>query len=126
MRNFNNEYKPMDGDPLDVFNKTGYLDMNPKLWNNHQQSGGVWQVAHCGWGWIDKKQMPEYDAFLGNPGGENLLLNQVRDAGYLVRSAAVICRTFHNHRSDIRTERHHQRIASATDKGFITLDECLR
>jgi hypothetical protein len=125
MRNHNNTYLPMDGDPLDVFNKTGYLNMDPTLWNNHSKEGGVWQVAHCGWAWIDKKQIPEYNAMLGNPGGENVLLRQVRAAGYKVRSAAVICRTFHNHRSDVRTDRHYNRIGGADGAGFISLDECL-
>lgn len=125
MRNFNGEYRPMEGDPLDIFNKTLELDTSDNLWQKYEHTGGVWQVAHCGWAWISKKNMGEYGAYLGNPGGENLLLHQVRDAGYAVRSAAVICRTFHNHRSDVRTERHQQRVAHAEGKGFINLGECL-
>jgi hypothetical protein len=126
MRNFNGQYQPMDGDPLDVFNKTLELDMSDNLWQKYEHTGGVWQVAHCGWAWITKKSMPEYNAFLGNPGGENILLHQVRDSGYKVKSAAVICRTFHNHRSDIRTERHSHRVGGAEGKGFINLSECLK
>lgn len=124
MRNYNGEYKPMEGDPLDVFNKTLSLDFTKFDYYSKEKPGPIC-VAHCGWAWIGIKETPEMGAYLGKPGGENRLLRQVRAGGYQVRSAAIICPTYHNHRSDIRTERYNERIDDAWGDGAISANEIL-
>lgn len=124
MRNYNGEYKPMEGDPLDVFNKTLYLDITKFDSYTNERPGPIC-VAHCGWAWKGIKITPEMGAYLGNPGGENKLLRQARAGGYQVKSAAIICPTYHNHRSDVRTERHDVRIDHAYGDGEISHHEII-
>ena len=121
MRNSGGSYKVEDGDPLDIFNKT--LELTSFGWDSYDKNSSLIRVAHCGWGWKDLKEMPEYGAMLGKPGGENKLLRQVRSCEYQVISAALICPTYHNHRSDVRTERYNERIDYAGGSGEISENE---
>lgn len=99
-------YVKSENDGLMLFNRDGILDPN---WFHKDENTLRYNslVAHCGWSWKTVKQMnSSFDCFLGTRGGENCFLTQILNAGFQPKAGVIKYPTFHNHRTDERTERH--------------------
>lgn len=100
--------KPSWTEGLNLFNQKGVLD--PTKFVNYNDPNlpstlhGRWCVAQCGWAWKTIKPLGG-KFFLGTRGAENGFLIEIRKAGYLPRSGALKYPTYHNHCSDIRTNK---------------------
>ena len=100
-------YKHSDNDGLKMFNTQKILDRN--WFMNDETIRSFVPCAHCGWAWKTKKFIAESGCFLGNQGGENCFLNKIYEAGFKPKSAAIRYPTYHNHRTNERTQRHNHR-----------------
>jgi hypothetical protein len=99
-------YVKSDNDGLMLFNRDGILDTN---WFHKDETTLKVNstVAHCGWSWKTIKEMnSKFDCFLGTQGGENCFLSQILAAGFEPKAGVIKYPTYHNHRTDERTERH--------------------
>lgn len=102
--------KPLDelGDPLDRFNKTLnlYDIISEDIWPPPgNQSGGKWQSAQCGWGWKTIRNLVDSNCRLGEGGAEGEIISMFESSGYNLRSAALLCPTYHNHKCRDLTDR---------------------
>ena len=113
---------------LDLFNQKGILDstkfMNYNDPNLPSTIYGRWFFAQCGWSWKTVKPLSE-KTFLGFRGAEHAFLRDVRNAGYKARSGALKYPTYHNHGSNIRTDKQLSIIDSAVDGGRLFPEEVL-
>jgi len=106
-------YQLSKDDGLILFNRDGILDTN---WFQNDESIKPFAIsAHCGWSWKTKKEMPKGNCYLGTQGGENCFLNQMISSGFIPKAGVVKYPTFHNHRTNEKTERFQwSRVAGAS------------
>jgi hypothetical protein len=121
MINEDGKYIKSEDDALMFFNNHLILDKN-KFDGNDSVSRRM-HHAMCGWGWKTPKPMSnKFTCFLGNPGGENCFLREIRATGFLPKSGALIYHTYHNHRTDERTERFLTRIDNGLGDGELKIN----
>lgn len=99
-------YIKSENDGLMLFNRDKILDPN---WFHKDENAlrNNSLVAHCGWSWKSVKNINnEFDCFLGTQGGENCFLTQILKSGFQPKAGVIKYPTYHNHRTDERTERH--------------------
>jgi len=120
--------KPSWTEGLDLFNQQGILD--PTKFVNYNDPNvpstiyGRWFFAQCGWSWKTVKPIAG-KAFLGHRGAEHVFLREVRNAGYKAMSGALKYPTYHNHASNIRTDRQMSIVDSAVNTGRLYPQEVL-
>lgn len=108
MRDPNIGHKPegyhlSENDGLMLFNRDGILDKN---WFQNDESIGPYAItSHCGWSWKTKKEINEGKCYLGTQGGENCFLTQIFRAAYKPKAGVLKYPTYHNHRTNEKTER---------------------
>lgn len=101
-------YVQSENDGLVLFNRDGFLDRN---WFQDDNSIRSYAInAHCGWSWKTKKNIEEGDCYLGTQGGENCFLSNILKSGYKPKAGVTKYPTFHNHRTNERTERFNTRV----------------
>jgi hypothetical protein len=103
-------YVKSENDGLMLFNRDGILDPN---WFHKEENilRNNSLVAHCGWSWKTIKDMDDsFECYLGTQGGENCFLTQIFNSGFKPKAGVIKYPTFHNHRTDERTERHSIRV----------------
>jgi hypothetical protein len=122
------EEQPYGNEGLDVFNEKAILD--PTRFANYNDPNPPstirdrWLLAQCGWSWKTIKPILG-EAFLGNRGAEHAFLRQVRNAGYTAKSGALKYPTYHNHNSNIRTDKQLTIVDSASGPGRLESSEVL-
>lgn len=98
-------YKHSENDGLVLFNRDGVLD--PNWFQNDDSIRPMSLAGHCGWSWKTPKVMNSVSpCYLGTQGGENCFLNYILSSGFDPRLGVVKYPTYHNHRTNERTNRH--------------------
>jgi len=101
-------YVQSENDGLILFNRDGLLDTN---WFQDDNSIRNYAInAHCGWSWKTKKIIEESHCLLGTQGGENCFLSNILKTGYKPKAGVIKYPTYHNHRTNERTERFNTRV----------------
>jgi hypothetical protein len=104
-----NSYVREENDGLILFNKDSILD--PSWFMSDEEIAQVyWQNAVCGWAWKTVKQLSfNQGCFQCYPQAEQCMMNTFRKSGYKLKSAAIKFPTYHNHGSNEKTEKNHQK-----------------
>lgn len=114
-------YIKSEDDALNLFNQKLILDKN--RFDGDDSVRRRLHHAMCGWGWKTPKPISgEYECFLGNPGGENCFLREVRKMGFKPKSGAIKYHTYHNHRTDERTDRFLTRTDAGHGEGSLYIN----
>lgn len=120
--------KPSWTEGLDLFNHKGILD--PTKFVNYNDPNlpktikDRWLLAQCGWAWKTIKAI-QGKSFLGTRGAEHAFLREIRKAGYKPLSGALKYPTYHNHCSNIRTDKQFSTVDYAQGDGRLYSHEIL-
>jgi hypothetical protein len=98
-----NGYQLSENDGLMIFNRDLIID---KTWFQDDDSIRNYAIsAHCGWSWKSKKIIEESNCYLGTQGGENCFLTKIFESGFNPKAGVIKYPTYHNHRTNEKTER---------------------